>query len=170
MLVASPSTHRRMRNGPPGSILAACYRLADRFGLNEGIDNHLTLLVPGYSDRFLLAPFGMHWSDGEGQRFSGGGFRRTGRERAGFGGGYGAVYPSAGASVVAAGALRAAHPHAVCDGALHAGESAPGDGGAGARSGFYEDVAYDPTYNGLAFDVSEGERLARALGGRNQCS
>src|SRR5882672_4203214 len=43
--------------------LAACYRLADRFGMNEGIDNHLTLLVPGYSDRFLLAPFGMHWSE-----------------------------------------------------------------------------------------------------------
>jgi ribulose-5-phosphate 4-epimerase/fuculose-1-phosphate aldolase len=37
--------------------LAACYRLAAHFGLNEGIDNHLTLLVPGYSDRFLLAPF-----------------------------------------------------------------------------------------------------------------
>ena len=43
--------------------LAACYRLADRFGLNEGIDNHLTMLAPGYSDRFLLAPFGMHWSE-----------------------------------------------------------------------------------------------------------
>ena len=43
--------------------LAACYRLADRFGLNEGIDNHMTMLVPGCSDRFLLAPFGMHWSE-----------------------------------------------------------------------------------------------------------
>ena len=43
--------------------LAACYRLADRFGLNEGIDNHLTLLLPGHADRFLLAPFGMHWSE-----------------------------------------------------------------------------------------------------------
>src|SRR5260370_38968145 len=42
--------------------LAACYRLAGRFGLNEGVDNHLTLLVPGYSGRFLLAPFGMHWA------------------------------------------------------------------------------------------------------------
>ncbi len=30
--------------------------------------------------------------------------------------------------------------------------------------GFYEDVAYDSGYNGLAFDDSEGERLARALG------
>jgi len=43
--------------------LAACHRLAVRFGLNEGIDNHLTLLVPGCSDRFYLAPFGLHWSE-----------------------------------------------------------------------------------------------------------
>jgi ribulose-5-phosphate 4-epimerase/fuculose-1-phosphate aldolase len=43
--------------------LAACYRLAAHFGLNEGIDNHLTLMVPGRSDRFLLAPFGLHWSE-----------------------------------------------------------------------------------------------------------
>src|SRR6202522_3970728 len=43
--------------------LAACYRLAEHFGLNEGIDNHLTMLVPGHDDRFLLAPFGLHWSE-----------------------------------------------------------------------------------------------------------
>ena len=35
--------------------LAACYRLADRFGLNEGIDNHLTMLVPGYSGPILCS-------------------------------------------------------------------------------------------------------------------
>ncbi len=33
--------------------------------------------------------------------------------------------------------------------------------------GFYNDVAYDPAYNGLAFDESEGERLARALGDKS---
>src|SRR5450432_3677302 len=38
--------------------LAACHRLAARFGFSEGIDNHMTLLVPGRRDRFLLAPFG----------------------------------------------------------------------------------------------------------------
>src|SRR5215469_17913973 len=43
--------------------LAACYRLAAHFNLNEGIDNHLTLLVPGHTDRFYLAPFGLHWSE-----------------------------------------------------------------------------------------------------------
>ncbi len=30
--------------------------------------------------------------------------------------------------------------------------------------GFYGDIAYDSTYNGLAYDVSEGERLAQVLG------
>ena len=55
--------------------LAACYRLADRFGLNEGIDNHLTLLVPGTSDRFLLRAVRHALVGGEGQRFHGGGFR-----------------------------------------------------------------------------------------------
>ena len=43
--------------------LAACHRLAARFGLNEGIDNHLTMLVPGFTDRFYLAPFGLLWSE-----------------------------------------------------------------------------------------------------------
>src|ERR1700694_4401352 len=102
--------------------LAACYRLKGRLRLNEGIDNHLTLLVPGYSDRFLLAPFGMHWSEVKASDFLVVDF--SGRVVSG----HGAVYSSAGASAVAAGPLRIAHPHAICDRAMHAGESAPGDG------------------------------------------
>ncbi len=43
--------------------LAASHRLAVHFGYHEGIDNHFTLLVPGYTDRFFLAPFGLHWSE-----------------------------------------------------------------------------------------------------------
>src|SRR5207302_9891526 len=42
---------------------AACHRLAARFGFNEGIDNHLTMLVPGRADRFYLAPFGLLWAE-----------------------------------------------------------------------------------------------------------
>jgi ribulose-5-phosphate 4-epimerase/fuculose-1-phosphate aldolase len=30
--------------------------------------------------------------------------------------------------------------------------------------GFYGEIAYEAVYNGLAFDQTEGERLARALG------
>ena len=43
--------------------LAAAYRLAERFGLNEGISNHFTLRVPGETERFLVIPHGLHWSE-----------------------------------------------------------------------------------------------------------
>jgi ribulose-5-phosphate 4-epimerase/fuculose-1-phosphate aldolase len=33
--------------------------------------------------------------------------------------------------------------------------------------GFYDDVAYDPDYNGLALDHQEGERMARVLGDKS---
>ena len=43
--------------------LAAVYRLLDRMGLNEGICNHLTALVPGTRDRFLCIRYGLLWSE-----------------------------------------------------------------------------------------------------------
>src|SRR5258705_11210656 len=43
--------------------LAAAHRLAVMHGLNEGIFNHLTLRVPGKTDRYLQIPFGTYWSE-----------------------------------------------------------------------------------------------------------
>ena len=43
--------------------LAAAFRAAALFGYNEGIDNHLSLAVPGRSDLFLLNRYGPHWSE-----------------------------------------------------------------------------------------------------------
>src|ERR1043166_8260214 len=43
--------------------LAAAHRLAFNQGFSEGIFNHLTLVVPGASDRYYQIPFGMHWSE-----------------------------------------------------------------------------------------------------------
>ena len=43
--------------------LAAALRLAVLDGLEEGIDNHFTMIVPGYTDRYLLLPYGLHWSE-----------------------------------------------------------------------------------------------------------
>lgn len=43
--------------------LAATYRLCDRMGYNEGICNHLTAMVPGSDDHFLVIPYGMAWSE-----------------------------------------------------------------------------------------------------------
>src|SRR5271155_3751466 len=43
--------------------LAAAHRLANINGFNEGIFNHFTVVVPGKEDRFLVIPFGYHWSE-----------------------------------------------------------------------------------------------------------
>lgn len=42
--------------------LAAAFRWADRLDLNEGIDNHFSLMVPGSNHEFLINPYGRHWS------------------------------------------------------------------------------------------------------------
>jgi ribulose-5-phosphate 4-epimerase/fuculose-1-phosphate aldolase len=43
--------------------LAAALRAAALYGLNEGVDNHFSLALPGRDDRFLLNRFGPHWSE-----------------------------------------------------------------------------------------------------------
>ncbi len=43
--------------------LTAALRWANRLGLSEGICNHFSLVVPGTTDRFLLNPQGIHWSE-----------------------------------------------------------------------------------------------------------
>ncbi len=43
--------------------LAAALRLADHFGFSEGICNHFSVVVPGNEERFLINPYGFHWSE-----------------------------------------------------------------------------------------------------------
>jgi len=43
--------------------LAACYRIFDMLGWTEAIFNHITLRVPGPEVRFLINPFGLHYSE-----------------------------------------------------------------------------------------------------------
>ena len=52
---------RRASNGAGGG--GAALRLAVLHELEEGIDNHFTVTVPGESDRYLILPFGLHWSE-----------------------------------------------------------------------------------------------------------
>jgi ribulose-5-phosphate 4-epimerase/fuculose-1-phosphate aldolase len=145
--------------------LAACHRLAAHFGFNEGIDNHLTMLVPGLSDRFYLAPFGLLWSEVKASDlleldFSGTVVAGRGlvEDTALY------IHLSVHRLVPQARCVLHTHmPYATALGMLEdpqlemAGQNA---------LGFYEDIAY-VDYNGLAFDYSEGERLARALGGKS---
>ncbi|RYF38511.1 MAG: hypothetical protein EOO25_17000, partial [Comamonadaceae bacterium] len=43
--------------------LAAAHRLAVLHELEEGIDNHFTVSVPGRDGEYLILPFGLHWSE-----------------------------------------------------------------------------------------------------------
>jgi ribulose-5-phosphate 4-epimerase/fuculose-1-phosphate aldolase len=43
--------------------LAAAHRLAVLHELEEGIDNHFTVTVPGCDGQHLILPFGLHWSE-----------------------------------------------------------------------------------------------------------
>jgi len=43
--------------------LAAALRLAERFGFSEGICNHFSVAVPGDHERYLINPYGVHWSE-----------------------------------------------------------------------------------------------------------
>jgi len=43
--------------------LAAALRLATLHELEEGIDNHFTVTVPGREGQYLILPFGYHWSE-----------------------------------------------------------------------------------------------------------
>jgi ribulose-5-phosphate 4-epimerase/fuculose-1-phosphate aldolase len=43
--------------------LAAAYRVFDMFGWDQLIFNHITLRVEGHEPRFLINPFGLHYSE-----------------------------------------------------------------------------------------------------------
>ena len=146
--------------------LAACHRLADHFGLNEGIDNHLTLLVPGYKDRFLLAPFGLHWSEVKAGDFMVVDF--DGRLLAG----RGPIEDTALFIHLPVHRLKpkarcVLHTHMPYATALTMLENPRLEMAVQSALSFHEDIAYDEGYNGLAFDAAEGERLARSLGDKS---
>jgi ribulose-5-phosphate 4-epimerase/fuculose-1-phosphate aldolase len=145
--------------------LAACHRLAVRFGLNEGIDNHLTMLVPGYSDRFYLAPFGLLWSE----------VKASDLMEIDFGGkvvsGRGLVEDTAlhihlPVHRLAPRARCVLHTHMPYATALGMLEDARLEMAVQSAIGFHGQIAWCE-YNGLALDAREGERMAAALGDRS---
>lgn len=142
--------------------LAACHRLAAHFELNEGIDNHMTMLVPGYADRFYLAPFGLLWSEVRASELLEVGF--DGRLLAGRGLIEDtALYIHASTHRLAPQATCVLHTHMPYASALGMLADARLETASQSAVGFHDDVAY-VDYNGLALDFAEGERLARALG------
>lgn len=146
--------------------LAACHRLAVHFGLHEGIDNHLTALLPGSPDQFLLAPFGLHWSEVKASDFMVVDF--GGRLVRGNG-------PIEDTALHIHRPIHQLAPHARC--VLHTHmpyatalcmleDPRLQMTGQGALM-FHDDVAYYTDYNGLALDDAEGARMAAALGAKS---
>lgn len=144
--------------------LAAAHRLAVHFGFHEGIDNHLTLLVPGHADRFLLAPFGLHWSEVRARDFLVVDF--AGQILRGEG-------PVEDTAFHIHAPLHAARPDVAC--VLHTHMpyatalsmlEAPALLMASQNAIGFNGLVALCDYEGLALDIGEGARMARALGSK----
>jgi ribulose-5-phosphate 4-epimerase/fuculose-1-phosphate aldolase len=144
--------------------LAAAHRLAVWHGFSEGIFNHLTLAVPGRDDRYYQIPFGLHWSEVTASSLMEVGY--DGRvlngegevERSGF-----CIhmpihrrFPTEQACVL--------HTHMPFASALARLEEPRLEAIGQTELGFFDIIAYDDRYTGLALDPAEGERLAEMLG------
>jgi ribulose-5-phosphate 4-epimerase/fuculose-1-phosphate aldolase len=145
--------------------LAAVFRGAARFGGQAGVCNHFSLRVADDPKRFLLNPWGMYFSEARASELmlvDENGVCADADRDAGF------------AAFNIHSRVHALHPDAKC--VLHThmpyataitmlqnGRLEPASQEA---LRFYDDIAYDDSYNGLAHGQAEGERIARAMGGK----
>lgn len=144
--------------------LAAAHRLAVFHDLEEGIDNHFTVTVPGRDDRYLILPFGLHWSearasdlivfDESGATLEGEGVVELSAQCI-----HAPIHRITGARVV----LHTHQNWAVALNMLKNNRLLPASQTAAF---FHGHVAYDDTYAGTADTLEEGERLARVIGGK----
>ncbi len=142
--------------------LAAALRWSVRLGLHEGICNHFSAVIPGADDRFLINPHGYHWAevrasdlvevDKDGQAVDG----KEPPEPTAFFIHYHIHRLVPDAKVV----LHTHMPYATAITMLEDGRIEPV---LQTSLKFYDQIAYDDLYNGLALDDSEGERIAAAL-------
>ena len=145
--------------------LAAAYRMACHHGLNEGVCNHFSYMLPGSSDRFLLIAYGTHWSE----------VRASSLVVVDFDGrvidGEGEVEETA---ICLHAPLHKARPDLRCLMHTHQPNAAGARHGRGRAAGAREPeraslhthrIAYDRDYGGVALAEQEGDRVARAMDG-----
>jgi ribulose-5-phosphate 4-epimerase/fuculose-1-phosphate aldolase len=143
--------------------LAAALRLAVMHELDEGIDNHFTVTVPGRDDHFLILPFGRHWSEARASDLMV--FEESGRTVEG----EGVVEMSARcihAPIHRSGARVVLHTHQTWALALNMLEDNRILPATQTAAFLHGHVAYDDTYTGTADFPEEGTRLASVLGGK----
>jgi len=142
--------------------LAAAHRLAVLHQLEEGIDNHFTVTVPGRDDRYLILPFGRHWSEARASEMIV--FDESGRTLEGEG-----VVELSAQCIHApihriCGARVVMHTHQTWALALNMLKNNRLLPATQTAAFFHGHVAYDDTYAGTADTPAEGERLARVIG------
>ncbi|MDH3694460.1 MAG: class II aldolase/adducin family protein [Gammaproteobacteria bacterium] len=145
--------------------LAAAHRLAVFHQLEEGIDNHFTLTVPGYEDRYLVLPFGLHWSearasdlitfDEAGNTLEGDGLVELSAQCI-----HAPIHRITGTRVVM-------HTHQTWALALNMLQDNRLISASQTAAFFHGQVAYDDNYAGTADSLEEGERLAHLLGDKS---
>lgn len=144
--------------------LAAAHRLAVLHELEEGIDNHFTMTVPGHDDRYLILPYGLHWSearasdlivfDEQGSVLEGRGSLEISAKCI-----HAPIHRITGARVVL-------HTHQTWAMALNMLQDNRLLPASQTAAFFHGQIAYDDHYTGLAATLDEGERLAAAMGTR----
>jgi ribulose-5-phosphate 4-epimerase/fuculose-1-phosphate aldolase len=143
--------------------LALSLRAAAHHGLAEGVCNHFSIMLDGNSGLFLINPHGLMWSevgpddvvlvDELGRSIAGAhGVERTAMFI------HAAIHKHTGRKCV----LHTHMPHATALALTSSGRLNTRLSQTAMR--FHGRVAVDPDYNGLAFDETEGERIAATLG------
>jgi ribulose-5-phosphate 4-epimerase/fuculose-1-phosphate aldolase len=141
--------------------LAAAHRLAVLHELEEGIDNHFTMAVPGREDQYLILPFGLHWSEArasdmaifneQGQTLEGKGVVELSAQCI-----HAPIHRISGAKVVL-------HTHQTWALALNMLQDNRLLPASQTAAFFHGHIAYDDHYSGLADTLQEGERLAALM-------
>jgi len=142
--------------------LAAALRLAVLHELDEGIDNHFTMTVPGRDGQYFILPFGLHWSEARASDLIV--FDEAGRVLEGEGTLelsaqciHAPIHRITGARVVL-------HTHQTWATALNMLADNRLLPASQTAAFFHGQIAYDDDYTGLAATLAEGERLAEAMG------
>ena len=143
--------------------LAACFRMAARLGLSEGICNHFSVVVPGHDDLMLVNPYGYAFSEITASRllicdFNGNVVAGEGVPEAT------AFYIHARVHLNLPRAKAAFHTHMPNATALAMLEGPPLVWAGQTALKFHGRTIVDEDYNGLALDEREGDRIAASLG------
>jgi ribulose-5-phosphate 4-epimerase/fuculose-1-phosphate aldolase len=145
--------------------LAAAHRMAVLHELEEGIDNHFTVTVPGRENQYLILPFGFHWSEARASDMIV--FEESGKTLEGDGVVELSAYCIHAPIHRITGAKVVLHTHQTWAVALNMLKDNRVLPATQTAAFLYREIAYDDHYQGTADTPGEGERLAGLIGDKS---